>query len=179
MKKLKQLAVLRLLKNNRYKVEGSKLYSLKTTGWIGLIPSKLPAGYKQYRLTNHKRGENKQVLIVYVHIATYLYHFGEYPEGWVIDHIDGNNLNNEPENLRAVEQKDNVNPYKAKQTWEAGGKIIKKIRGKEIAEIRRLNSLGASHVQIAKLLGLDRGSVMYTVQNIKMGRPLKYENYFK
>ena len=43
------------------------------------------------------------------------YFIGPRPEGYVIDHIDGNYLNNKADNLRYVTQKENMNNEISKQ----------------------------------------------------------------
>lgn len=46
---------------------------------------------------------------VYIHKLVAEYFIGPRPEGYVIDHIDGNYLNNRADNLRYVTQKQNLN----------------------------------------------------------------------
>lgn len=54
---------------------------------------------KYYRNAQHKPHS--------LHRAVWEYHYGEIPEGMVIDHIDRNTDNNQIENLRCVTQSEN------------------------------------------------------------------------
>lgn len=49
-----------------------------------------------------------------VHRIIYLAKYGMIPEGYVIDHIDGNPSNNRIRNLRAVTQRENMKNVKRK-----------------------------------------------------------------
>lgn len=44
----------------------------------------------------------------YVHIISYEIHYGAVPEGFEVDHIDHNRINNNPSNLRAVKRSVNA-----------------------------------------------------------------------
>lgn len=63
-----------------------------------------------------KRKDNKIRLATYVHTLVAKYFIGERPIGYVIDHIDGNYLNNRADNLRYVTQQENVNNPNTKRT---------------------------------------------------------------
>lgn len=53
--------------------------------------------------------DNKHRLATYIHKLVAEYFIGERPEGYEIDHIDGNYLNNRVDNLQYVSHKDNMN----------------------------------------------------------------------
>jgi hypothetical protein len=86
-----------------------ELYRINNTGDLRkLREQKKEATYK-YKVTffKHKRFS--------VHRLIYILHYGDIPDGFVIDHIDHNPRNNRIENLRAVSFKDNLrnsNPCK-------------------------------------------------------------------
>lgn len=64
--------------------------------------------YLRIDLINNKK-DKRYRLNTYIHKLVAEYFIGERPEGYVIDHIDGNYLNNRADNLRYVTQKQNIN----------------------------------------------------------------------
>ena len=64
--------------------------------------------YLRIDLKNNKK-DKRYRLNTYIHKLVAEYFIGERPEGYVIDHIDGNYLNNRADNLRYVTQKQNLN----------------------------------------------------------------------
>ena len=61
------------------------------------------AGYKQFH--QYKGGGR---VGTYVHRFVYEYYKGSIPEGFVVDHIDGNKLNNTVNNLQVLSVADNT-----------------------------------------------------------------------
>lgn len=180
MKTSKQLAVIKCIESGKYKVEGGNILSKKSMGWRVLKIRYLPNGYKQLQVYNRKRGGDGIMVRVYVHIFIFIFCNGIYKEGLLIDHIDGDVTNNRIDNLRAVSKADNINGDKFAKTRRNINNFstVNPIRGKEIAEIRRLMALGHTQQGIARHLGLNRLSVRYTYNNILAGKTLKYENCF-
>lgn len=92
-----------------------------------------------------------------VHVLIALAFHGERPTGSVIDHIDGDYLNNEASNLRYTTQSGNVQnalrlgkiPLGEKCSWT-------KLTVKQVLEIRSDNR---SHTAIAKDYKINRASV--------------------
>ena len=175
MKIDKQNKVLAIIETKRYKVEGNNVLSFKKGEWRSLSPTLLPSGYKQYVLFNGKRGEQGIRVVVYQHIFTYMFFNGAYAEGLVIDHIDGDVSNNCIDNLRAVTPRQNLNPAKAYETKAKGNFQTNPIRNEAIKAIRELMGQGYSQAHIARILGYNRLSVRYTINNIKARKKLKYE----
>lgn len=64
--------------------------------------------YLRIDICNNKKG-NKIRLSTYVHKLVAEYFIGLRPDGYVIDHIDGNYLNNRADNLRYVTRSENNN----------------------------------------------------------------------
>jgi hypothetical protein len=55
-----------------------------------------------YNYTTHK------VNLMSYHAFLYAYHIGDVPEGYDVDHIDGNTLNNDLSNLQLLTHEDNI-----------------------------------------------------------------------
>lgn len=80
-----------------------------------LEPITWQSRYLRIDLINNKKNK-KYRLNTYIHKLVAEYFIGERPEGYVIDHIDGNYLNNRVDNLRYVTQKENQNNPNSKKT---------------------------------------------------------------
>ncbi len=165
--KAKQKRLLDLLATSKYKIMSECLYYLSRRGWRKKAGIRLSSGYTQYQVT--MGGER---ITFYKHIIVYLNHYGLYPENYTIDHEDRNNLNDNPQNLKAKTHSANVlnSPHSRKSAVP-----IKRIRGEEISKIRELLLLNLSQSGIAKQLNLNMLSVRYIVNKINNGEVLKYD----
>ena len=79
-----------------------------------------------------------------VHRIIYIMHFGKIPDNLVVDHIDGDSLNNSIDNIRIVEKhinNKNVSKRKASKTGKTGVSYFMKSNGVEyyIAHCKRLD----------------------------------------
>lgn len=84
-----------------------------------LEPGTWQSRYLRIDLINKKKGKHYR-LNTYVHKLVAEYFIGPKPEGYEIDHIDGNYLNNSASNLRYVTRKENMmNPITRKRNSEA------------------------------------------------------------
>lgn len=84
-----------------------------------LLKPSLTCGYYKVRLS-----KNGLVEDVMVHQLVYKLFYGDYKEGLIIDHIDGNKLNNNINNLRAITQSENVlSAYYEQKTNSAAKKV--------------------------------------------------------
>lgn len=62
--------------------------------------------------------KNKKLVNIPLHRLVYLTFKGDIPEGYDVDHIDRDTLNNHPDNLRAISRKENIaNRSGAKNQW--------------------------------------------------------------
>jgi hypothetical protein len=78
-----------------------------------------------------------------VHRIIYYLHYGIWPGDFHIDHIDGDTLNNKPENLRLVTHKQNLRSYKKTRkgvTSKYRGVSWHKASNKYAAQIRHNNN---------------------------------------
>ena len=130
----------------------------------------LPTGYTQLVVSNHKRGINHIAVRVYKQVFIYLATYGEYNEGYEIDHIDRDKSNDNASNLRAVP----IHQNHANRSKRTHGEI-KPIRAAEIKQIRELHRQNLTQSKIAMQLGLNRVSVRYIIKKIDKGEKLKYE----
>ena len=117
------------------KVLGKKSSPIKT--WV------TNAGYEQF----HQYVEGKRVG-TFVHRFVYEFHKGGVPDGLVVDHIDGNKLNNTLVNLQAISTSDNT-------LKGANGKISLAERG----EIHKTYKDGLLQREIADLFGISQARV--------------------
>jgi len=84
-----------------------------------IVPRTETISYYTYvRTVNGKRKSS------YAHRMIYTYHNGLIPKGLVIDHIDGNGLNNNIDNLQAITQSENLLKSKLEKTNVTGHKNI-------------------------------------------------------
>lgn len=82
--------------------------------------------YLRIDICNNRKG-NRIRLSTYVHKLVAEYFIGPRPNGYVIDHIDGNYLNNRADNLRYVSLSENINnPNTKSKMVEAIRKALKK-----------------------------------------------------
>lgn len=171
MKIEKQKIVLEILSTGRYKEINGEIYSYRKKDWFKLSPNKLKTGYQQVKIFNGKRSGKGLSAVVYVHQLVYLLNNGLYQDGFEIDHINRNRLDNRINNLKAVSTRANnanrTNPIKIGS--------YKPIRSNEIKLIRSMLDLNMSHSKIANELNLNRLAVRYISNKIKNNQPLKYE----
>lgn len=68
--------------------------------------------YLAFQVSLYNRVESTKKNYKYLNLPmaklVYIWTYGEIPEGYVVDHIDGNTLNCNPGNLRLVDEKFNL-----------------------------------------------------------------------
>jgi len=176
MKHNKQKKALECFDSGRYRVIQGRLHTFRKAKnvWSPVALTVLPSGYRQVQLFNFKRGDKGIKVVCYHHIAVYLLTNGLYKEGLEIGHKDNNNQNDMPDNLHAITHHKNIMDSKRN-----GGGSPGKIRGNEIQSIKKCIERGMSQAATARLLGLNRLSVRYTIKKIQAGEQLKFENWTK
>lgn len=68
-----------------------------------------PAKYQEVVDIRHKGKKKREK----VHNIVYMYYNGDIPEGYVVDHINNDSLDNRPENLQALTRSENTKKNKA------------------------------------------------------------------
>lgn len=124
-------------------------------GWKKLKPGLIPSGYLQLHLGRKT--------LKYVHALVALAWIGPRPKGHQINHIDGNKLNNAPENIEYVTPSENQ-----KHAHRTGLKKTTKLYGEDSGQSKLTNKqreelklLKGKMLQreAGELYGLSQGSV--------------------
>lgn len=163
MKLDKQIKALSILNTGRYIIKEDKIYN---RSGVELFTHPLPTGYIQCVLFNGKRYGRGEKVIVYKHILIYLANNGTFEPSLVIGHMDNNNRNNLPSNLKAITQSEN----KLMSPTSVSRKVLVRISSEQIEQITHLYQSGVSQSAVAKKLGLERLSVRYHLKGINKGR---------
>lgn len=129
-------------------------------------------GYYQVRLFNKEFLKGR---LQYIHRLIYLSFVGEIPEGFEIDHIDGNPSNNRLYNLQLITRKENISKHYRK---EYGG-ILRDHRDEVIKDYETLGTYqkvaekwGVSYQVVGRVV---RNRTSYKVGNGKY-KSRKYDN---
>lgn len=134
------------------------IYSEKHTG-IRMMSGGLSEPCPGNIYYSHRLSVDLRPVTVMRHVLIALAFHGPRPEGLVIDHIDGNGLNNLPGNLRYVTPKVNSN-NPASKTHD------KKLTKHEAFEIKRMLLRGYSQREIAAEYGISQCNI----SQIRTGR---------
>ena len=105
------------------------------------------SGY--YKLTNSFTGKN-----CYIHREVAKLFIGNIPDGFVVNHKDGNKLNNSVYNLEIISQSDNVQHYLQELRH---GRI--KLFNSDIDNIANLLKMGVRKSRIAELYGVHKSTI--------------------
>ena len=120
---------------------------------IILSLSKSTRGYVQAHLK--RDGKTKNAIVHQLVARAFI---GERPEGYDINHKDGDKQNNSPSNLEYVTHQENM-----QHAWDTGLKqpsyILRKLTSEQVVEIRRLQKTGMTGVELGKIFGVC-GSVI-------------------
>lgn len=108
-----------------------QLYSLKSKKILNLHINK--TGYKQVCISN---GSRSKKIIIKAHIAVAENFISGYKEGLVVNHKDGDKLNNEFTNLEWCATKENVNHAFMTGLIKTGHKVRCKNTGEEFISLR-------------------------------------------
>jgi DNA-binding CsgD family transcriptional regulator len=155
----KQLIALSILNTGRYIIKEDKIYN---RSGVELFKYSLPTNYIQCTLFNGKRCGKGEKIIIYKHVLIYLANNGTFNPSLVIGHMDNNNKNNHPSNLKAITQSENrlMSPPKNDRK-----KLIRMTDEQKETAINLFKS-GLSQSSVAKKLGLERLTVRYYLANM-------------
>lgn len=117
--------------------------------------SQSPKGYFQVRLFSeeYKRGK-----LHYVHRLMWLTFKGDIPQGYEMDHIDGDTSNNSLDNLQILSRRANVEKYSEKKF----GPSLRKRRD----ELVKLYKKHGSYEKVAQVLGVAPNRVYRTLKDV-------------
>lgn len=119
------------------------------------------SGHLSYRSLG---GRGKSLRLA--HRLVYEAFVGPIPEGLVVRHLDGNPVNNSPQNLCLGTQRDNIHDIYSYGKKCGPGKF----HADEVAEIRAKLSAGARNIDLAKEYGVSP----QTIYNIKHRKTFDY-----
>lgn len=112
-----------------------------------------------YMIWLYKNAQKKHILVHHIIAETFL---GERPKGLVINHIDGNKLNNSIDNLEYVTYSQNMKHAIRTGLWKHLGEDnrLSKITNKNAISIREEYSKGnISQRKLAKIYGIKQASL--------------------
>lgn len=133
--------------------ETGKIYSTRKQNYLKTYVSN--NGYERVRL--YINGKLKQFL---VHRLVFDEHVG-IKSGLVINHKDGNKLNNRLDNLEAVTQKENIlHSFNEKLSSNAGERSSRnKLKNQDILDIRMFHNNGIKIKDIIKLYPVGQSCI--------------------
>lgn len=145
-------------------------YSVTPEGEVWSYAQKKPKRLKPQKASQNKRylqvrlynKENPKGKLHYIYRLVYEHFVGDIPDGLTIDHIDGNPLNNNVENLQVMTLGDNSSKHNSKR---------RKLWDKQ-KEIQELYKSGVSQIKIAKMYGCSDVHIWRLVNN-KINRKIK------
>lgn len=124
-----------------------------------LRPRKHTSGY--YQVTLWESGKQRDH---YIHRLVYEFWKGTIPTGLEINHIDGNKLNNNIENLEALTHQENMHHATKNRLMR------RKLSNKQVAEIRKSHK---TQQEIAKIYNISQGYV----SQLKLGTANRTKRY--
>ena len=146
-----------IVKSGKYNItKEGKAFNTETGNEIG---RRIHVGY--YMISY----KNKEIRL---HRLVYLIHIGEIPDGYVVNHKDGNKLNNNVENLEAITVGDNnkharkngmVDTNKIRMATVGLVNFNRKFNENQVNEIKELYKNGVIQMEIARTFTVSKNCI--------------------
>ncbi len=148
----------RLLSLGRFSIDDEgRIWRFSNCGPVLVPPKRAESGPSGNN--GHLRVRIRRGFFVSAHRIVWIHFHGQIPLGFEPNHINGNKIDNRPENLELVTHRNNsIHSLKILKRRIAKGETISssKLTEQQVNEIRELGGLKISHSDISKRFGVSQ-----------------------